>query len=229
MKKFILSALLIGSAAAGAYAQAGSVLVYGNIGFHSSKDASDNKTRSFNINPGIGYQFDKHWTVGLAGGFETTRFRPNNATEWNFGNQYNAGVFVRHTMPFGKIFAIFHQLEAGYQGTSTGNTGNNTTLNANGFYARFTPAVGVNIVDGFALNFGFGGIEFSTMKASGADKAVTSFDLTLGNQFNIGVSKNILCGKHRRHGKRHHMMMNHGSRMEKAEIEEDKVEVEEKD
>lgn len=228
MKKIFLSTLLIGGAAVAAHAQANSVLVYGDLGIHSSKDAADNKTRGFNINPGIGYQFNRNWTLGLAGGFGTERSRAAGATEWDFANTYNAGVFVRHTMPVGRFFALFTQLEAGYQGMSLGNTGSNSTANANGFYARLTPAVAVYIIDGFALNFGFGGIQFETMKASGASKSNTNFDLTWGTQFNIGVSKNILCG---RHHKGHHrgMMMNHGSKLDKHEIEEDAKEYKEED
>jgi len=224
MKKFILSALFIGGAAAAANAQANSVLVYGDLGIHTKKDASDNKTLGFNINPGIGYQFNKHWTLGVAGGFATNRTKPDGADDWTYTNRYNAGVFVRHTMPVGRIFALFTQVEAGYMGQTAGVT-DGASVNANGFYARLTPAVGVHVIDGFALNFGFGGIEFNTLKVSGASSATTSFDLTWGTQFNIGVSKNIMCG---RHHKRHHgHMMNHGSKLDKQEIEEDRQETDE--
>lgn len=226
MKKLILSALMIGGAAMAAHAQPNSVLVFGDLGIHSTKDANDNKTRSFNINPGIGYQFNRNWTLGLAGGFGTARSRQVNQKEWNFTNTYNAGVFVRHTLPVGKIFAFFSQLEAGYKGMSIGNTGVNTTTNANGFYAKLTPAVAVYVFDGFALNFGFGGIEYNTMKFSGASKASSAFDLTWGSQFNIGVSKNFSCGHMRKHHRGHGPQINHGSRMDKHEIEEDSKESE---
>lgn len=225
MKKFFLSAIMIGGVAMAAHAQPNSVLVFGDLGVHTTKDANDNKTRSFNISPGIGYQFNRNWTLGLAGGFETSRSRPVNTKDWNFNNTYNAGVFVRHTVPVGKFFAFFSQLEAGYQGRSIGNTGTNTTLNANGFYAKLTPAVAVYVADGFALNFGFGGIEYNTLKFSGATKANSSFDLTWGTQFNIGVSKNFSCGHMRRHHG-HGPQINHGSRMDKHEIEEDSKESE---
>lgn len=228
MKKILLSALMIGAAAMSANAQAGSVLVYGDLGIHSTKDANDNKTRDFSINPGIGYQFNDNWTLGLYGSFGTHRVRLNNQTEWNFNNTYSAGVFARYTMPISKIFVLFNQLGAGYVGGSNGNTGINSTTNFNGFEATLTPAIGVVIHDGFALNFGFGGIDFKTVKMSGATKSTTSFDLTWGTQFNIGVSKNIMCGRmHKRH-RGHHMMMNHGSRVEKDDMD-DKEEKEEKE
>lgn len=227
MKKIFLSALFIGTAAVAANAQANSVLVYGDLGIHTKKDASDNKTFGFNINPGVGYQFNKNWTVGVAGGFATDRSKPDGATEWTFTNTYNAGAFLRHTMPVGRIFALYSQLEAGYMGETVGITGSGGgSAHANGFYAKLTPAIGVNIIDGFALNFGFGGIEFNTLKFSGASSSTTSFDLTWGTQFNIGVSKNIMCGRH--HHRHHGQMMNHGSRLDKEDMD-DKDEKEEKE
>ena len=191
---------------------ANSVLVYGELGISSVKTAGDDKAFAFNFNPGIGYQFDKNWAVGVAGGFNTARVRPDGASEWAYTNTYHAGLFVRHTMPVGKIFALYTQLEAGYMGSATGITDNNSTFNTNGIYASLTPAVAVYVANGLALNFGFGGVNFNSLKAQGATKASTSFDLTWGSQFNIGVSKNVSCGmmkKHRRGGHK----MNHGSRV----------------
>lgn len=217
MKKIFLSALLIGGAAVAANAQANSVLVYGELGIGTTKSATDDKTFNFRFNPGIGYQFNDNWTVGLAGGFNTMRVRANKAKDWSFVNGYNAGVFVRHTMPVGKIFALFSHLEAGYMGTATGTTASNSTYNSNGFYARLTPAIAVYVVDGLALNFGFGGVEFNSLKFEGATQANTSFDLTWGSQFNIGVSKNIFCGKMKHHRHKGGHKMNHGSRVEREE------------
>ncbi|MFA6060395.1 MAG: outer membrane beta-barrel protein [Taibaiella sp.] len=230
MKKVLLSALMIGAAAMSANAQANSVLVYGDLRYSTTKDAADNKTRIFNFNPGIGYQFNDYFTLGLTGSFGTARTRMNNQTEWDFNNTYSAGVFMRGTMRINRYFVMFNQLEAGYIGGANGNTGTNSTTNFNGFYASLTPAVGVIIHDGFALNFGFGGIDFKTTKLSNVvgAKATTSFDLTWGTQFNIGVSKNIMCGRmHKRH-RGHHMMMNHGSKIEKEDMD-DKDEKEEKE
>lgn len=197
MKKLILSALIAGSALA-ANAQAGSVLVYGNLGIGTTKDAGDNKTFNFNINPGIGYQFDDHWTVGLTGGFGTNRTKTaDTGALWSYNNDYSIAPFVRYTQPLGKIFGIFGQLEAGYAGSTIGveNAPSSSNITTNGFYGAFTPAVGVNVWKGFALNFGFGGIELQSMKVKNATKASTNFDVTFGQQFNIGISKNF-GGKH---------------------------------
>lgn len=222
MKKIILSALLIGGAAVAAQAQANSVLVFGDLGINSTKNANDDKTFGFNIHPGVGYQFNDHWTLGVTGSFGTGRSKPKGAKEWDFTNTYTAGVFGRYTLPLSKIFAFYGQGEALYQGQSNGNTASGSkSLNANGFKATLVPAIAIMIHKGFALNFAFGGAQFETMKVSGVKGTSTNFGLTFGNQMNIGVSKNFSCG--RRH-KGHHMKMNHGSRMEKEEMEQDSKE-----
>ncbi len=222
MKKLILSLFVMGSAAAAANAQANSVLVYGNIGYHSTKDADDTKTRSFNINPGVGYQFDRNWTVGLTGSFGTDRTKLNVPnSEWHFNNTYSAGVFLRHTMPLGKIFFMYNQLEASYIGSTVVITNtSNSSLTANGFRASLTPAVGINVWDGFALNFSFGGIDYTTLKTSGAPSS-QAFNFTWGTQVNVGVSRNIFCGAHKHHGHHHGMKMNHGSNVDQNDMKDE--------
>ncbi|RYZ40379.1 MAG: hypothetical protein EOP49_29580, partial [Sphingobacteriales bacterium] len=160
MKKLILSALLIGTAATAVNAQsiANSVLVYGDLSYTSVKDGGDNKTRNFDFNPGLGYQFNDYFGAGLWGNVGTTRQRLATQTEWNYLNTYGIGVFLRSTVRLNKIFAMYNQLEAGYIGGAVGNTGTNTTSNFNGFRASLTPAIAVYVHDGLALNFGFGGI-----------------------------------------------------------------------
>ena len=222
MKKIILSALIIGGAAATVHAQANSVLVYGQLGIHSNKDAGDNKNFRFNFNPGVGYQFNDNWTVGVTGSFGTARTKAKTAKDWTYNNDYSAGAFLRYTMPVGKIFAFYNQLEALYIGSSSGTTGTGVNPpNTNGFRASLTPAVAIMVHNGFALNFGFGGIDFTTEKVSGAKGSDNSFNLTWGTQFNIGVSKNIFCGHKHRKG---HMKMNHGSKVEKEDMEDEKEE-----
>lgn len=220
MKKLILSAMLLGGAAMAANAQANSVLVFGQIGYSSNKDANDNKVRTFNINPGVGYQFDNHWTLGVTGSFSTNRAKQNIANaEWNYSNSYGAGAFLRYTMPVGRIFAFYSQLEAGYLGRTYGTTNTQGSISANGFRASYTPAVAIMIHDGFALNLGFGGISYETMKTSGVSGTNTAFNFTWGSQFDIGVSKNIFChkGKHKHHG----VKMNHGSNVDKEDMKDE--------
>lgn len=222
MKKLILSALLIGTAATAVNAQsiANSVLVYGDLSYTTTKDAADNKTRVFDFHPGIGYQFNDYVGAGIMGNIGTNRVRLNNQKEWNYTNTYGIGVFVRSTMRLNRIFAMYNQLEAQYIGGATGNTGTNTTSNYNGFRASLTPAIAVYVHDGLALNFGFGGINYETTKAAGAVKGDHQFNVTWGSQVNIGVSKNLMCGRMHRKHHRGGMMMNHGSRIEKEDMKD---------
>ncbi len=232
MKKVLLSILFTGFVTAGSYAQPKSVLVYGDLGVSSHKTENDDKTFGFRINPGIGYQFDKYWTVGLTGSFNTDRSRSSRSREWDYYNSYSAGLFVRNTFPVSRIFFVFSQLEGGYIGGAKGNTGTNTTENTNGFYARLTPAVGIFVGHGFALNFGFGGISYQTSKLSGAAKANSSFDLTWGTQFNIGVSKNLRCGHHKygpRKYRQGRMHMNKGSKVMREDFDNDDEPAEDND
>lgn len=219
MKKIILCAALMGSAAIASHAQANSVLVYGQVGYSSNKNQDDNKTRAFNISPGVGYQLDNHWTLGLSGSFNTNRTKSNAANaDWNYSNSYGAGAFVRYTMPVSKIFALYNQFDAGYLGTTT-NNGGGSNYKTNGFRASITPAVGINIINGFGLNLGFGGISYQSTKISGVPGTAGAFNFTFGSQFDIGISKNIFCGKGKR---RHHAeKTNHGSNVDKEDMKDE--------
>lgn len=214
MKKIILSAILLGSMAVGANAQANSILVYGNLSIGTETDAAKNHEFNFGINPGVGYQFDNHWTVGLTGGFNTTRDRADKADDWNYENTYSVAPFLRYTQGLGKIFAVYGQLEVGYQGQTDGVTNNNDSkVSANGVYASLTPYIGINVYRGFALNFQFGGLGFSSMKVKDADNSDNSFGLTFGKQFSVGVSKNFgghPAMRHHRHP-RYHGDSNHNN------------------
>lgn len=204
MKKLILSALLMGTAAMAANAQANSVLAFGNVGFHYNSVDGGDKTREFNINPGVGYQFDHHWTLGVTGSYGSNGLKIPGASSWANVNSYSAGAFLRYTCPVGKIFAFYNQLEAGYIGQSIGGA------SISGFKASWTPAVAVYVYDGFALNFSYGGIDYTTMSGT------QDFNFTWGKQFNVGISKNFSCHKHKHHG----MKMNHGSQVDKEDMED---------
>ncbi|XZF13022.1 outer membrane beta-barrel protein [Chitinophagaceae bacterium MMS25-I14] len=206
MKKIILTLLAAGSVAA-VNAQSGSWLLYGNLdlNFYHQKDATLETQQYGSINPGIGYQFNDNWTVGLAGGFSilSTKDTTGAHTTKRFNTtQFNVGPFVRYTQPLSEIFAFYTQLEGGFL---TGNTKfDNTDLPGykySGFYARLTPAIGVNVHNGFALNFGIGGIGYTSQKVKDASNSSSSFALTFGQQVNIGVSKNF--GGHKAADKKH--------------------------
>ncbi len=68
------------------------------------------------------------------------------------------------------------------------------------------PAIGVNVKNGFMLNFAFGGLSYSTTKYEDASSTSSILDFTFGKQMSIGISKNI--GGHKEGGSKahsHHM------------------------
>lgn len=168
-------------------AQKGSILVYGNVGFNSDKDAAENKESSFNINPGVGYQFTDNWTAGVNLGYSQTKNNPAvvGAPTYTWKG-YNAGVFARYTKPLGSIFSIFGQGDVGYAGGE-----DFTGAKSNGFGVNVFPAVALNVHNGFALNFSFGGISYASTKTKGASESRNEFHLNFGQQVLFGISKNF--------------------------------------
>jgi len=231
MKKLILSLLACATVVA-AQAQkntAGSILVYGDLGIASHKDSATNATHTldFNINPGVGYQFNKNWTVGIYGGYNSSSVKPDNIPRTNF-TMTSVGVFARYNCQFSEIFSMNGQLNAGY---ITGNVkfdGNEITGSRyNGFEINYMPSIRVDVHSGFALNFGFGGLGFSTKsyqdQPSNTDNSIQDFHFTFGQQLNIGVSKNF-GGHHAMghgHHKGHHQMMDDTRRMDTSDDEGD--------
>ncbi|MBZ4190021.1 outer membrane beta-barrel protein [Niabella beijingensis] len=196
MKKIVLGIFSL-AVVAGANAQSGTVLVGGNVGVETNKDAEETKTTSFNIAPFVGYQFNDNWTVGVTGGVGFAKEDPKGSDEVEKATAFRVGPFVRYTQPISDIFSIFGQLEGGYQGLNKkteitdNNTTTSTTLKANGGYARLFPAVFINVKNGFGLNFDFGGVEFNTMKVKDADHGENNFKFNFGKTVNIGISKNF--------------------------------------
>lgn len=180
MKKLLLAAFVFATAAFSAKAQQGSVLLYGNVGLQTQNQHSDGgKQTNFSIAPGVGYQFNKNWTVGVDLGYSTSKTGDSKAL-----NTFSAGPFIRYSYPLSDIFSIYGQLGAGYKGEKQ------DTYKASGVYAYVVPAVAINVKNGFALNFSIGGVSFDNMKPKGGD-AASSFGLTFGQGFTFGVSKNF--------------------------------------
>src|SRR5688500_12343054 len=109
MKKLVLGALLMTGFAVTSQAQKGSILLYGNVGVSSTKDADDDKTSSFNVNPGIVYQFTDNWTAGINLGYGQSKLNPSGIGATSTTKEYNAGIFGRYTKPLGSIFSLFGQ------------------------------------------------------------------------------------------------------------------------
>src|SRR6218665_3290466 len=120
MKK-LLSICLLALTAFGAQAQKGSVLVFGDINYSSNKDGATPElhTQSIGINPGVGYQFSKHFTVGVVGGVGLTTDKYSNNDKYYSTQNWQAGVFFRYTKNLSKVFAFYTQLEGTYGSRDT--------------------------------------------------------------------------------------------------------------
>ena len=176
-------------------AQKGSTLLYGDLGFNSTKDDAGNKKSTFSLLPGIGYQFNDNWTMGLNLGYQTAKITPLGLASSSV-NAFGIGPFIRYAHPLTNIFSVYGQFDATYW-----NSKPDGGIATNTFDAKLWPAVGVNIKNGFGLNFAFGGLEYSTSKVKGASTSSNSFGLNFGTGATFGISKNF-GGQTEHHGRR---------------------------
>jgi len=177
-------------------AQKGSVLVMGSINYYSQKNSSSGNSatqNNFGFSPKVGYQFTDNLTVGGEAEFS---FQNNDYTiQENKRNTYSAGAFIRYSKSLSDLFLIYADLGTGYRGyKETGlhdfDASLDYTNKANGFYAKIAPALAINIKNGFAINFGFGGLEYYSIKIDHANKENRLY-FNFGQSFTAGVSKNF--------------------------------------
>lgn len=220
MKKLFLSLLACGAVAA-ANAQAGTILVFGDAGISATKEAAEkpDKELKFNVTPGVGYQFTKNWTAGIYGNYSSQTVHPDGGErsgDVNFGG----GVFGRYTHTISPIFFLFAQARVGYNAGHAIVAGEKLDGSEHsGIEAGLFPAVGVHVINGFALNFSVGGVNFASSKMKEADYSASSFNLTFGQQLNFGISKNFGCGHKAKKGK--HGMMDDTRRLDTRDDDED--------
>ena len=180
MKKVFFS-IVLALTVCGAYAQQNTLLVYGNLGINSEKSADDIKTNSFSFSPAAGYQWNDHWTGGIN----------LQVSSWKTGSpeikssSFGAGPFIRYAYPLSPIFAVYGQLNTNYLASKVAG------IKGSGFEGTLFPAIGVNLKNGFALNFNFGSLSLVTRKMKGASDSSTSFGLNFGSGAGFGISKNF--------------------------------------
>ncbi|MBS1772565.1 MAG: porin family protein [Bacteroidetes bacterium] len=232
MKKLILALLAVASVGT-ANAQKNTFLTYGNAGVMWDKTDNGNlvgstENTTWNITPGVGYQFNNHLTVGVQGGYGQNKTINNTVGAPSIQNTMNnrewqLGAFFRYTQPLGGIFSMWTQLDLSYlsgkwssevitYGPAT--TVANSSDMYNGFQGSITPAIALAVHKGWALNFGIGGLAYRTTSYDKAPTVTNGFMVTFGQQFNVGVSRNIGCcmSKHRAHhepGMEHRKMKKH--------------------
>lgn len=187
MKKvFIIAALAFVSLA---NAQKGSILLAGNVGYHSQSHG-DFESDVFEFSPKVGYQFSDNMTVGLEIGYSSAT---DSEEDGGFileekHKDFRLGAFLRYAQPLAGVFSIFGDLGVGMQNATVTSPG--AKAEGDGFYIGLVPAIGVNMKKGFCLNFSIGGLSYDSLKFDG-DSATNTFDFTFGKQASIGISKNF--------------------------------------
>lgn len=214
----------------------------------STNQNIDRNYWDYNIAPGIGYQFSRNMTVGLQGGYSkshqeelTNQLNMATMTTSTTNSEWTLGAFYRYTHYLSNIFSVYGQVNAGYVSgnikqmqsggvsTVTGNTMNTASGEYDGFQGTLFPAFAINVHKGWALNFGFGGLSYRSLSYEPGTLGRTSFsmdrpeysnsfNLTLGQQFNLTITKNIGCGKWGRHGRG---KMEPGSEMRRMDANDD--------
>jgi len=202
MKKLILALLAAGTVATATAQEPHSLLVYGDATLGTVRNSDLSKNTNWDVNVGVGYQFNQNWTLGLKLMWGQDATKDNTGIK-NTDNLYSVGPFARYSHYFGKseIFFWYGQFDLDYQGGYHTNDGNPATDKHTGLYAGLFPAIGINVHRGLALNFNVGGINYATDKVQDAANSTNSFNFSFGHSVNIGISKNFNCG-HKMHS--HH-------------------------
>lgn len=174
-----------------ATAQKKSVLLFGDLGFVTSKfsDPGSTKNTRYFINPGIGYQFSDKWTAGLNFGIENNK--DQSGGDYSKTKTLRGGPFVRYTRSISELFNFYAQADFSFLDLTYKNS-SGLTQETTGSAVSLVPAIAFKIKNGFALNFGLGGIEYLNITYPSIDnQRVKGVYLSFGKQFNIGVSKNF--------------------------------------
>lgn len=199
MKKIMLSLLCTGIVAS-ASAQKNSALLFGDLGGNTTVEdigIGKNKTSSFRIAPGIGYQLTDHWTFGLKGEISSVKgtppiLGPIGGAEVRTINT-GGGVFARYTMPISNIFFFYTQADAVYTVGNSYSMGHRLPgAGPNTMGIRITPALGINIKNGYALNLSIGNLGISSTSIPGPGIHTTNIDYNLFSGASFGISKNFL-------------------------------------
>ncbi|KIC04040.1 outer membrane beta-barrel protein [Flavobacterium sp. AJR] len=178
-----------------ANAQKGTILVGGNISYTSEKSEfkfSEEKTNTFSFSPKVGYQFNDNWTVG--GEFTVASSNEDNGIVEEKNNAFKIGAFVRYSVPLSQTFSVFADMGAGFQNAKNKVYGPGNAYSkskADGMYVGVTPALFINMKNGFGLNFNIGGLGYETLSYDNNGPDVSKFFFNFGKEVGIGISKNF--------------------------------------
>ncbi len=221
MKKLILALLTAGTIATANAQEPHSILLYGDLSFTTTRQANLIKTTNWDASPGVGYQFNHNWTLGMAIMWGQSAVK-DSAGHRTTINSYGVGPFARYSHYIGKseTFFWYSQLDFQYRGGYTTHEGDPAYNKHSGVYVGLYPALGINVGRGLCLNFSIGGLSYGTDKYDGATYSTNTFTFNFGQQVNVGISKNFNCG-HKMHS--HHEPGDevHRRKADKMEDEDD--------
>ena len=221
MKKLLLSMLACGALAT-ANAQEGSILLYGNAGFNSDKQAGATQSElDWHVNPGVGYQLNNNWTIGVNLNWaQTAQIDPLSTNEYHT-NSYLMGLFARYScsMMHSNIFFWYAQANGSYMGSYITHGGDPSTGKTHGYGVEVFPGIGAHLGKGWAINMSAGSLGFNTMKDNGADDSYKNIHADFGflslSNYNIGLSWNLGGSGHHMHG--HHEPMDETRSMDTSD------------
>lgn len=205
--------------AASAFAQKGTWLLEVNGLYDHHKINNDGGTTNkpvslanWNIAINAGYQFNKHWTVGILGGYGEKDFidwvsisSGSSTTYWGEKTRaktWAIGAFGRYTYPinnwlfvygqteiikFGDDYKVVEQFDDPPVAIPSDYAG--TPQAGNGVMVHIYPAVGMNLVNGYGIDMSIGGINYQHLNGFYIND--NQLKITLGQQFNFGIHKFI--------------------------------------
>jgi hypothetical protein len=193
MKKLLLS-IMAACSVASVSAQKGSILYFGSLaGNNSSSDnpAVDKTASAFAIRQGVGYQFSKHITVGLQGGYAQSKAGQNSHVgtpdKMTKNSAWMVGPFGRYTAYLGDRLFVYVQADVVFNAAKTQTP--KATAHGRSWGGDLFPAVGLNLYKGWAINLNIGGVSY---RYSHPGKTVNNnFAYNIGQTFTFGVSKNF--------------------------------------
>lgn len=183
MKKILVIIILL-FVAQDIVAQSNTILLYGNINYTHSNRVEFNReviSNNLNISPGIGYQFDDHWTAGLEFNLIHTTSKSGNSPSKS--TYFSAGPFVRYQYQLTDMFSFITHLGSQFRLT---NMKDYNTMQIN-----VSPGIRMDIKNDWALNFFFGNLGITHTNNKIAETRNSQFDVGFGRSTGLGISKNF--------------------------------------
>jgi hypothetical protein len=186
--------------ATASFAQKGSVLLAGDIGYSGNKvTPPDNPSQagtssSFYLAPQIGYQFSRNWTVGAIASYTHYGNKNNDASSGTGVDFYSAGPFVRYTHSLNSWLSVYGEFQATWSDYGKQNVDpSNPTVPQQTTAYEFSvfPALLFKLGKGFGINLSLGGLDYGLTHVHKFGTTGQSFNLNFGETALIGLSKNF--------------------------------------